>query len=67
MVGLPKVTNKMLATHPTVNSDLYNAIRHGKVKPRPDIESFSENTVNFVDGTSAEYDVVIACTGLCRQ
>ena len=62
-IGLPKVTNKMLATHPTVNSDLYNAIRHGKVKPRPDIESFSENTVNFVDGTSAEYDVVIACTG----
>ena len=41
-IGLPKVTNKMLATHPTVNSDLYNAIRHGKVKPRPDIESFSE-------------------------
>tara|TARA_B100002019_G_scaffold244356_1_gene221300 strand:+ start:4542 stop:5828 length:1287 start_codon:yes stop_codon:yes gene_type:complete len=62
-IGLPKVTSKMLATHPTVNSDLYNAIRHGKVKPRPDIESFSENTVNFVDGTSAEYDVVIACTG----
>ena len=62
-IGLPKVTNKMLATHPTVNSDLYYAIRHGKVKPRPDIESFSENTVNFVDGTSAEYDVVIACTG----
>ena len=62
-IGLPKVTNKMLATHPTVNSDLYNAIRHGKVKPRPDIESFSENTVNFVDGTSGEYDVVIACTG----
>ena len=62
-IGLPKVTNKMLATHPTVNSDLYNAIRHGKVKPRPDIESFSENTVNFVNGTSAEYDVVIACTG----
>ena len=62
-IGLPKVTNKMLATHPTVNSDLYNAIRHGKVKPRPNIESFSEKTVHFVDGTSAEYDVVIACTG----
>ena len=62
-IGLPKVTNKTLATHPTVNSDLYNAIRHGKVKPRPDIESFSENTVNFVDGTTGEYDVVIACTG----
>ena len=30
-IGLPKVTNSILATHPTVNSELYDAIRHGKV------------------------------------
>ena len=30
-IGLPKVNNHVLATHPTVNSDLYNAVRHGKV------------------------------------
>ena len=44
-IGLPKVTNHILATHPTVNSDLYNAVRHGKVKPKCDIEKFEGKTV----------------------
>ena len=36
--GLPKVNHKFGATHPTVNSELLYMIRHGKVKPKPDIE-----------------------------
>ena len=62
-IGLPKVTNHILATHPTVNSDLYNAVRHGKVKPKCDIERFDGQTVYFQDGSYEEFDVVIACTG----
>ena len=62
-IGLPKVTNHILATHPTVNSDLYNAVRHGKVKPKCDIEKFEEKTVYFQDGSHEEFDAVIACTG----
>ena len=62
-IGLPKVTNHILATHPTVNSDLYNAVRHGKVKPKCDIERFDGKTVYFQDGTHEEFDAVIACTG----
>ncbi|GIS47236.1 MAG: hypothetical protein Ct9H90mP19_4730 [Gammaproteobacteria bacterium] len=46
-IGLPKVTNSILATHPTVNSELYDAIRHGKVKPKPDIDKIDQNTVHF--------------------
>ncbi len=62
-IGLPKVTNHILATHPTVNSDLYNAVRHGKVKPKCDIEKFEGKTVYFQDGSHEEFDAVIACTG----
>ena len=62
-IGLPKVTNHILATHPTVNSDLYNAVRHGKVKPKCDIERFDGKTVYFQDGTHEKFDAVIACTG----
>ena len=62
-IGLPKVDNHVLATHPTVNSDLYNSVRHGKVNPKPDIERMDGKTVYFKDGTYDEYDVIIACTG----
>jgi len=62
-IGLPKVNNHVLATHPTVNSDLYNSVRHGKVTPKPDIERMDGKTVYFKDGTDDEYDVIIACTG----
>ena len=62
-IGLPKVNNHVLATHPTVNSDLYNSVRHGKVKPYGDILKFDGRKVYFKDGTNREFDVVIACTG----
>ncbi len=62
-IGLPKVTNSILATHPTVNSELYDAIRHGKVKPKPDIDKIDQNTVHFKDSSHEDFDVIIACTG----
>ena len=62
-IGLPKVENDVMATHPTVNSELYDAIRHGKVKPFGDIDRFDGDTVHFKDGASKTFDVVIACTG----
>mgnify|MGYP001158407749 FL=1 len=62
-IGLPKVNNHVLATHPTVNSDLYNAVRHGKVKPYGDISKYEGNFVHFKDGGKKKFDVIIACTG----
>jgi hypothetical protein len=62
-IGLPKVENDVMATHPTVNSELYDAIRHGKVKPYGDIRNFDGKTVHFKNGLSQDFDVVIACTG----
>lgn len=62
-IGLPKVNNHILATHPTVNSDLYNAVRHGKVIPKPDIDRLNGKEVIFKDGSSEEFDTIIACTG----
>jgi hypothetical protein len=49
--------------HPTINEDLFFTIRHGKIKPRKDIDSLNGNTVHFKDGTKGEYDVIVACTG----
>lgn len=61
--GLPQVTHKFGATHPTVNSELLYKIRHGKVTPKPDIERFEGKKVHFTDGSQEEFDVVVACTG----
>ncbi len=49
--------------HPTINEDLFYTIRHGKIKPRLDIDHFEGKTVVFKDGTNAQYDMVVACTG----
>lgn len=61
--GLPRPDHPFGATHPTVNSELLYFLRHGEITPRPDIARFDGRTVHFTDGSRADYDVVIACTG----
>jgi hypothetical protein len=63
LYGLPKPQQNIMATHPTVNSELPYKIRHGKVKPYGDIARYEGKTVHFKDGQSAEFDTIIACTG----
>ena len=58
-IGLQKPDQSLFETHPTVNSELYYAVRHGKVRPHKEIERFEGNTVHFIDGEKGEYDVII--------
>ena len=61
--GLPEPDHPFGATHPTVNSELLYAVRHGHIGARRDIARYEGRTVHFTDGTQAEYDTIIACTG----
>ncbi|MCC6460081.1 MAG: NAD(P)-binding domain-containing protein [Saprospiraceae bacterium] len=61
--GLPEPDFSPTRSHPTVNSELLDKIRHGKVHPQPGIQQVQGNTVQFSDGSSADYDVIIAATG----
>jgi hypothetical protein len=63
LYGLPNPTTPFGSHHPTVNEDLFFTIRHGKIKPRPDIERYDGSKVHFKDGSVGEYDVIVACTG----
>lgn len=65
--NLPENTGLPLTTHPTLNSDLLEYLRHGRITPRPAIKSFDGLTVNFVDGTSSQFDIVCACTGFWTE
>lgn len=62
-IGLPRNDKPVLSQHPTVNSDLIDYIRHGKIKIKPGVKRFNGKTVEFTDGTSQEFDIICCCTG----
>lgn len=61
--GLPKPNHRLLEAHPIVNSQLLYFLRHGDILPKPDIAALEDNAVRFVDGSSAEVDIIIYATG----
>ena len=61
--GLPTNTLPALSQHPTLNSDLLDFIRHGRISPRPAIKRFIGSNVEFVNGEVEAFDIVCACTG----
>jgi cation diffusion facilitator CzcD-associated flavoprotein CzcO len=61
--GLPKPNHRFGEAHPTVSGRILDRIQHGTITPKPNIESFDGPLVRFSDGTSAEADVVVYCTG----
>lgn len=61
--GLPPTTKPVLSQHPTVNSDLIDYVRHGKIKPKPAIKKIDGKIVEFTDGTKQEFDIICCCTG----
>ncbi len=61
--GLQKPNHKIFDRHPAFGTDLLNAIRLGRVKPRPAIDHVDGETVTFVDGTTGAYDMIVAATG----
>lgn len=61
--GLPEPDHAVLHAHPTVSQDLLNRLGHGDITIRPNLDRFEGSKVFFTDGSSAEYDVVVYCTG----
>ncbi len=61
--GLPKPDHKIFEKHPTISTEIFHYLKHGRIKPRPDVDRFDGRTVHFKDGTSDEYDMIVAATG----
>ena len=62
-IGLPLPEVNPLEQHPTLNSDLIDFVRHGKIHIRPGIERFDGREVIFTDGRREAFDRVVAATG----
>ncbi|WP_182377413.1 NAD(P)-binding domain-containing protein [Nocardioides sp. WS12] len=61
--GLPTPNHKFFEAHPTQSVELPLRLGSGDLSAKGDIERFDGQTVHFVDGTSADFDVVIHATG----
>ena len=61
--GLERPDHRPFDKHPTVNSQLLYFLRHGRVRPRRDIERLDGRTVHFSDGTSSDYATIVWATG----
>jgi cation diffusion facilitator CzcD-associated flavoprotein CzcO len=62
-LGLPRPDHRVFETHPVLNSNLFLALQHGDVVPRPGIADMAGTTVTFTDGSTEDVDLVIAATG----
>lgn len=61
--GLAKPNHKLFERHPTFGTEILSYMAQGRIAPRPDIERFDGEHVHFRDGTSGEYDLIVAATG----
>jgi dimethylaniline monooxygenase (N-oxide forming) len=59
-LGLPPVTKR---THPTSSATVVNDIAYNRVFVKNGIERIEGRTLFFSDGTSEEFDVLVAATG----
>ncbi|WP_075691355.1 flavin-containing monooxygenase [Corynebacterium sphenisci] len=62
-LGIPKPDHRVFEAHPVLNDQLIHHLRHGDIAVRPDVAAFEGSAVRFVDGTTGDYDLVLACTG----
>ena len=61
--GLPKPNHRIFEAHPTLNSEILHYVKHGRIRPRPDVARFEGRRVVFADGSSEEFDLVVCGTG----
>src|SRR3954451_24657298 len=60
---LPEPDHKIGSAHPTISDEILSSLTHGTITPKPNIASLEGSSVRFADGSVAEADVVVYCTG----
>jgi hypothetical protein len=61
--GLPYPDHRIFDKHPTINTELLHAIRHGRISPHPDVARWDGELVEFIDGVRVPIDLVVCATG----
>ncbi|WP_292938483.1 NAD(P)-binding domain-containing protein [Noviherbaspirillum sp.] len=61
--GLPHPDHPLFQELPTLNSEFLHYLKHGRIETRPDIAAVDGRSVDFIDGTRDEYDLLVCATG----
>jgi cation diffusion facilitator CzcD-associated flavoprotein CzcO len=61
--GLPIPDHRFLDEPPVPNTELINAVGHGRIQVRPSIKELCGNTVRFSDGREEQIDIIVLATG----
>lgn len=61
--GLMKPDHRIFEHHPTINTEVLHYLKHGRIVPHPDIRRLDGKRVEFLDGTSEEFDIIVCGTG----
>ncbi|USQ79489.1 SDR family NAD(P)-dependent oxidoreductase [Ornithinimicrobium faecis] len=62
-LGLPQPAHSPGQSHPVQSEEIRDALRSGRVTPRPAIERLAGDRVDFVDGSSTPADLIVWATG----
>ena len=62
-LGLPQPLHTPSQSHPVQSEEIRDALRSGRVTPRPAIERLAGDHVVFTDGSSAPADLIVWATG----
>ncbi len=61
--GLPRPDHKLLESHPIVNSQIFQALGQGDIRPKPDLRELRGREVVFQDGSTEPIEVIVYATG----
>lgn len=61
--GLPTPDHRIFEAHPSISTEVFHYLKHGRLHPKPEVAGVDGRAVKFADGTSEEYDLVALGTG----
>ena len=61
--GLSKPKHRIFEKHPTLNNEVPYYMKHGRIIPKLGVRKLDGWSVEFVDGSSEEFDLIVCATG----
>ena len=61
--GLPKPKHRIFEKHPTINNEVPYYMKHGRITSKPGVRRLDGWSVEFVDGSREEFDLIVCATG----
>ena len=61
--GLSQPKHRIFEKHPTISNEVPYYIKHGRIETKPGVHSLDGWSVEFVDGSREEFDLIVCATG----